>query len=116
MATRIARREGTGMEGMRLSVLSEWLGARSLALVPPGETVLIADIGLEEAERSYAPTGFERGALARCEANRGAHVTVRLANGHTVELPPEHAWFVQVTAPPAGSRVNRTVVERSRLQ
>ena len=41
MVTRMAPREDAGTEGTRLSVLSDWLGARSLALVPPGETVLV---------------------------------------------------------------------------
>lgn len=115
MVTRMARQEGSGLEGMRLSVLSSWLGARSLALVPQGETVLIADVGLEETERTYASKGFRRGIVVRCEENVGARVIVRTPTGETVELAPEHAWFVQVTAA-SGASVNRIEVVRSKLQ
>lgn len=116
MATRMAPREGTGLEGMRLSVLSDWLGARSLALVPAGESVLVAEIGLEETERRYERWGLRRGVVVRCEENRDARVKLRLPSGLVIALAPDHSWFVQVTAPPGSAALNRRAAAQSRLQ
>jgi len=108
MVTRMAPREDVGTEGTRLSVLSDWLGARSLALVSPGETVLVAEVGGESTEQRYAAGGLSRGIVAFCEENDGGRVTIQLATGAKLTLPPEDAWFVWVTAPPRGTEVNRT--------
>jgi hypothetical protein len=108
MVTRMAPREDAGTEGTRLSVLSDWLGARSLALVPPGETVLVAEVGIESTEQRYQASGLSRGVVALCEENDGGRVTIQLATGPKLTLPPEDAWFVWVTAPPRGTAINRT--------
>ena len=108
MVTRMAPREDAGTDGTRLSVLSDWLGARSLALVPPGETVLVAEVGVESTEQRYAEGGLSRGVVAVCEENDGGRVTIELATGQKLTLPPEDAWFVWVTAPPRGTAINQT--------
>ena len=108
MVTRMAPREDAGTDGTRLSVLSDWLGARSLALVPPGETVLVAEVGVESTEQRYAEGGLCRGIVAVCEENDGGRVTIELATGQRLTLPPEDAWFVWVTAPPRGTAINQT--------
>ena len=108
MVTRMAPRGDAGTEGARLSVLSDWLGARSLALVPPGETVLVAEVGVESTEQRYAEGGLSRGIVALCEENDGGRVTIELATGQKLTLPPEDAWFVWVTAPPRGTAISQT--------
>ncbi len=113
MVIRVAPREDAGTDGTRLSVLSDWLGARSLALVPPGEIVLIAEVGVAETERRYAEQGLRRGMVAQCVGNDGGRVTLNLGSGLKVELAPEDAWFVWVTAPPREAPVSRIAASPS---
>jgi hypothetical protein len=68
----------------------------------------VAELGAESTEQRYATSGLSRGVIALCEENDGGRVTIQLAGGPKLTLPPEDAWFVWVTAPPRGTTINRT--------
>ena len=104
MQTSLKPHPQTATDELRLSVLSDWLGARSLALVAPGETVMIAEIAQGRTHARYAQAGLRRGAVVRCEGNAGGRVTLRLPSGEALPLEPNHSWFVSVTAPPGSDR------------
>lgn len=82
----------------RLSVISDWLGVRSLALVTPGDVIQVDEIALDMTRSRYWEAGLKEGAVARCDASDEDSVTLRLLSGETVSVDRDHAWFISVKA------------------
>lgn len=82
----------------RLSVISDWLGVRSLALVSPGDIVQVDEISLDMTRSRYWEAGLKEGTVVRCESSDEDVITLRTLSGARLDLDRDHAWFISVKA------------------
>ena len=81
---------------IRRQIVNNVRRALSLAEINAGDEVRIRAVLFDSLRFKYSALGVEEGAMLRCVDYAGDRVTVATASGARVEVPREHARFVEV--------------------
>lgn len=72
---------------------------RSLADVSAGEQVEVRDLFFDTVRSRFEPYGIRAGVTVRCVERSPAALTIVTPAGARVDVPRDHARFVEVSAP-----------------